>query len=674
MRIFLLLILFINLSIVCKAQTDSIAIISIDSVTINASRLAEPQLILPLASTKLSFIETQNIRQQLSLQDYLQEVPGLFSLNANNFSQDLRVSIRGFGSRSAFGIRGIKILVDGIPETTPDGQGQIDNLNLEIIKDIEVIRGPSSTLYGNASGGVISIQTLDFVKEDFIKGAMTIGSYNFQKFQILSGFQKKNSTYIFQGSQTKTDGYRDQSGFKNNSFNGKLKYRLSEKSKLNFNINYTDSPKAEDAGGLTLDELNSNRRQARRRNIDFKTEEFVSQFKVGGNFAYELNEKMTFVTYGFFSYRDFYGRLPFEFGGIVDLNRNYFGNGSSMNFNSAKNKLKIGYDWAIQNDHRSRFRNLEGDQGDKTLGQLEKFSTIGVYALNHYSLDKFLIRTGIRYDSNNLKAEDDFLDNGDDSGRIILNSFNPSLGVSYKLSSKRTLFTGFSTSFETPALSELSANPSDTGGFNEALKPQKAQNYEIGYRSVNAKQRFEAVLFYIHTKDDLVPYELEEFPDRTFFRNAGSTNRKGVELSYQRNLTNQFKLSTVYTYSDFKYDNYTNPSGDYKGNALPAIPKHKGLMSLLFQGKKLIAKVEANYIGSLYTNDANSVEVDGYSLVNINIGYKAKLGTFELSPFLGINNLFNTIYNDNIRINAFGGRYYEAAPGFNVFGGLRVQL
>ncbi len=674
MRIFLLLILFINLSIVCKAQTDSIAIISIDSVTINASRLAEPQLILPLASTKLSFIETQNIRQQLSLQDYLQEVPGLFSLNANNFSQDLRVSIRGFGSRSAFGIRGIKILVDGIPETTPDGQGQIDNLNLEIIKDIEVIRGPSSTLYGNASGGVISIQTLDFVKEDFIKGAMTIGSYNFQKFQILSGFQKKNSTYIFQGSQTKTDGYRDQSGFKNNSFNGKLKYRLSEKSKLNFNINYTDSPKAEDAGGLTLDELNSNRRQARRRNIDFKTEEFVSQFKVGGNFAYELNEKMTFATYAFYSYRDFYGKLPFEFGGIVDLKRNYFGNGSSMNFNSAKNKLKIGYDWAIQNDHRSRFRNLEGDQGDKTLGQLEKFSTIGVYALNHYSLDKFLIRTGIRYDSNNLKAEDDFLDNGDDSGGIILNSFNPSLGVSYKLSSKRTLFTGFSTSFETPALSELSANPSDTGGFNEALKPQKAQNYEIGYRSVNAKQRFEAVLFYIHTKDDLVPYELEEFPDRTFFRNAGSTNRKGVELSYQRNLTNQFKLSTVYTYSDFKYDNYTNPSGDYKGNALPAIPKHKGLVSLLFQGKKLIAKVEANYIGSLYTNDANSVEVDGYSLVNINIGYKAKLGTFELSPFLGINNLFNTIYNDNIRINAFGGRYYEAAPGFNVFGGLRVQL
>jgi len=656
------------------AQRDSIPIISIDSVIINASRLAEPQLILPLASTKLSFIETQNIRQQLSLQDYLQEIPGLFSLNANNFSQDLRVSIRGFGSRSAFGIRGIKILVDGIPETTPDGQGQIDNLNLGIIKDIEVIRGPSSTLYGNASGGVISIQTMDLVKEDFFKGAMTVGSYDFQKFQFLSGFQRKKSTYIFQGSQTKTNGYRNQSGFKNNSFNAKIKYRLSEKSKLNFNINYTDSPKAEDAGGLTLDELNSNRRQARQRNIDFKTEEFVSQFKIGSNFEYDLNKKMTFATYGFFSYRDFYGRLPFEFGGIVDLNRNYFGNGSSMNFNAENNKLKIGYDWAIQNDHRSRFRNLEGEQGDKTLDQLERFSTIGVYALNHYSIGKFLIRAGVRYDGNTLKADDNFLDNGDDSGSINLNAFNPSLGVSYKLSSKATLFTGFSTSFETPALSELSSNPEDIGGFNEALKPQKAHNYEIGYRSITDKQRFEAVLFYIHTKDDLVPFELEEFPDRTFFRNAGSTNRKGLELSYQRNLTNKFKLSTVYTYSDFEYDTYSIPSGDFKGKALPVIPKHKGLVSLLFQGKKLTAKVEANYIGSLYTNDANSVEVQGYSVINVNLGYKTKLGTLEVSPFFGINNLFDSNYNDNIRINAFGGRYYEAAPGFNVFGGLRVQL
>jgi len=152
--------------------------------------------------------------------------------NANNFSQDMRVSIRGFGSRSAFGIRGVKILVDGIPETTPDGQGQIDNLNLGVMKTIEVIRGPSATLYGNASGGVISLQTLDVVDKPFFKTGVTAGSYNFQKFQLLSGFKGNKTTYILEGNYTKTDGYRDESGFVNYNFNYILIILIAQKLKM----------------------------------------------------------------------------------------------------------------------------------------------------------------------------------------------------------------------------------------------------------------------------------------------------------------------------------------------------------------------------------------------------------------------------------------------------------
>ncbi len=656
------------------AQTDNIQTVTIDSIIIKASRLTESQLILPIASTKLNILKTQNVRQQLSLNDYLQEVPGLFVQNANNFSQDMRVSVRGFGSRSAFGIRGIKILVDGIPETTPDGQGQIDNLNLGILKNIEVIRGPSAALYGNASGGVISIETLNEVDSLFFKGGITAGSYDLQRYQLLSGFKLGKTTYILEGNHTKTNGYRDQSGFSNYNVNARLVSELSETSKINFHINYTDSPIAEDAGGLTLEELNADRRQARQRNIDFNTEESIRQFKIGTSFNHEFTEKITFTTYGFYSHRDFDGKLPFEFGGVIDLGRNYFGNGSSINLKAEKNTLQVGYDWAIQNDKRLRYRNIEGLQGAVTLNQLETFSTFGFFAVDHLSLGDFLIRTGARYDSNTLKVGDDFLDNGDDSGSINLNSFNPSLGLTYKLNQNTSLFTGFSTSFETPTLSELSANPLDIGGFNEDLKPQKARNFEIGYRHKNNMQYFEAVLFYIKTDDDLVPFEIEAFPDRTFFRNAGSTNRKGLELSYLRQLTNNVSLTSSYTFSDFKYDSYGIPSGDFNGNALPVVPKHKGLVSLLYQNEKLTAKIEGNYIGSLYTNDANSVEVGGYTLVNLNFGYKFMLGKQVLQPFLGVNNLFNTEYNDNIRINAFGGRYYEAAPGFNVFGGLRIQF
>ncbi len=656
------------------AQRDSIPTIDIDSVVINASRITESQLILPIASTKLSIEKTQDIRQQLSLNDYLQEVPGLFVQNSNNFSQDMRVSIRGFGSRSAFGIRGVKILVDGIPETTPDGQGQIDNLNLGIIDNIEVIRGPSATLYGNASGGIISINTLDRVDSLFFKGGVTGGSYNLQRYQLLSGFNSGKTTFLLEGNYTKTDGYRVRSGFTNYNFNGRMIYRPSENSKWNIHINYTDSPKAEDAGGLTLEELNTKRRQARQRNIDFKTEESIRQFKIGTSFNYKLSNKIDFSSYGFYSNRKFDGKLPFEFGGIVDLNRNYFGNGSSIDFKSLKNKLKIGYDWALQNDDRLRYRNLEGSQGDLTLDQLEKFSTFGVFALNHLSMDDFLIRAGLRYDFNKLKAEDNFLNNGNDSGDINLSAFNPSLGINYRLHKNASIFAGFSTSFETPTLSELSANPDDSGGFNEDLKPQKATNFELGFKHKTSKQYFEAVLFFIKTNDDLVPYELEAFPDRTFFRNAGSTSRRGLELSYNRHLSKNLALSTVYTYSDFQYESYTIPSGDFKDNVLPAIPEHKGLVSLIFQDKNLTTKLEGNYIGSLYANDANTVEVDSYTSVNLNIGYKIETKTLILSPFLGINNLFDIKYNDNIRINAFGGRYYEAAPGFNVFGGTRIRF
>jgi len=656
------------------AQKDSIQTVNIDSVTINASRLVDKQLILPLSSTKLEVENSQNIRQQLSLNDYLQEVPGLFVQNANNFSQDMRVSIRGFGSRSAFGIRGVKILVDGIPETTPDGQGQIDNLNLGIIKTIEVIRGPSATLYGNASGGVISLQTLDVVETPFFKTGVTAGSYNFQKYQVVAGFKTNKTSYILEGNHTKTDGYRDQSGFVSYNFNGRMIYRPSEKSKWNVHLNYSDSPKAQDAGSLNLDDLNANRRQARQRNVDFKTGESIRQVKLATSFDYDFDAKKSVSTYGFFSNRSFNGKLPFEFGGIIDLNRNYLGNGSSFNFNSAKNKLQVGYDWAIQKDNRDRFRNLEGDQGNQTLSQQESFSTFGLYALNHLTFDKFLIRTGMRYDTNVLKVDDAFLDNGDDSGKTTLNAFNPSLGITYKLNKKASIFSSFSTSFETPTLSELSTNPEDTVGFNDAIKPQKASNFEIGFKTKTNKQYFEAVLFYIKTNDDLVPYELEDFPDRTFFRNAGSTIRKGLELRYNRSLSDEFRLSTVYSYSDFEYDSYSIPSGDFNGNDLPAIPTHKGLLALLYQDKKWTAKLEGNYIGSLFADDANAVEVEAYTLVNFNLGYKTKLGTLELFPFLGINNLFNTEYNDNIRINAFGARYFEAAPRFNVFGGLRFTF
>ena len=660
------------------AQQDSLNLIKLKPVILNVSRIAESLENLPISLSRLDFREKQDLKQQLSFNEYLYNVPGLFALNANNYSQDLRVSIRGFGARSAFGIRGIKILVDGIPETTPDGQGQIDNLNLSIIKDIEIIRGPSSSLYGNASGGVISIKTIDDFDENFLKAGLTYGNYDMQQYQMAFGLKGKQTDYVFHANRITTDGFREQSSFENYNFNFKIHHMFSTSSELNILLNYTDSPMAEDSGGLTIDEVNEDRRQARQRNVDFKTEESIKQFKIGTHFTHQSN-KMIFSTYGFYSFRDFYGLLPFEDGGIVNLDRNYLGNGSNFTYthkiSNRTNKFQIGYDFAIQQDKRLRFINLEGVEGDKSFDQKESFMSFGFFVLDHYSFGDLLVRFGIRYDRDHLKAKDEFITDGDDTGEILLNSFNPSIGLNYKVNNNNHLFSNFSTSFETPALSELSANPSGEGGFNEELKAQRARNFELGYKLKGKNTLSEITLFYIETDNDLVPYELENFPDRTFFRNAGSSKRRGLELFYSQDLVKNLKLKTSYTYSDFKYSAYETSSGNFNGKYLPGIPKHLATLSVDYQTKAgLTLSLQSKYVGDLYTNDSNSVKDDDYNLVNLNVGFKIKTKQIVLSPFLGINNVFDTKYNDNIRINAFGLRYYEPAPGFNIFGGIRAQL
>jgi iron complex outermembrane receptor protein len=676
MKFTFLVFIFIGFFLTTQAQQDSISQ-ALDSVVIKSYKIETLKEKLPASITAKDFTLSQNSRQQLSFNDYLIDIPGVFALNATNYSQDLRVSIRGFGARSSFGIRGVKILVDGIPETTPDGQGQIDNLNLGAIKNIEVIRGASSVLYGNASGGVISINTLDTVDENYINFGITGGNFGMQQYQFSTGLKTDKTNFLLQGNHLKTDGYRDFSGFENTNFNARIFHSFSNRSKLNLVLNYTNSPFAQDAGSLNEDALKEDRRGARQRNVDFDTEETIQQFKIGANFKYKLSQLTKFNTYAFFATRDFYGKLPFEFGGIIDLNRYYYGHGSSIDFYTKKenlsNKIQLGYDLAFQNDLRQRFRNLEGNQGDKTLDQNEIFNSFGVYALDQLEINKWLLSAGLRYDANVLKAEDNFLDNGNDSDTINLNAINVSFGVNYNLKDNHYVFGNISTSFETPVLNELSSNPFTEGGFNQGLEAQKATNYEIGYKLNSKTTQAELVVFYITTQNDIVPLELED--GSAFFRNAGSSNRQGLELSVTNKFTEQFKVNGTYAYSDFRYGDYTTNNGSFNGNALPAIPQHRLSLNSTYQTKKgLFIQLQGSHVGSLYTNDSNTVKDDAYTVLNLRLKQSIMFKNLTLIPFVGINNLLDQTYNDNIRINAFGGRYFEPAAGANIYGGLRLLL
>ena len=653
------------------AQTLSqTSTITLQEVAVEATKLETDRFVVPASISVINLIPLQGMQQQLSLQEYLSAVPGVFSLNANNYAQDLRLSIRGFGSRAAFGIRGVKIIVDGIPETTPDGQGQVDNLPLGLLSRLEVLRGSSASLYGNAAGGVVYLNTLDSLQGESVQLRTTLGSYAYQNYQLIGNVKGEKTTAVFALNRTVTDGFRVFSGLSQRILNTKIKHQINPNSSLTFQLNYTDSPRAEDAGGLTLEESETDFRQARQRNVDFDTYEQIEQFKTGLRWQQQWNSRWSMDSYGFYSFRDFYGKLPFENGGIVDLFRNYYGVGSRLTFQETKQKhshqWQLGFDTSSQKDQRDRYQNLAGKQGEQEFSQLEQFGNIGIFLLDHIQWQKVLLSTGLRLDIQNLGA-----DTVEEIQKYTV--FNPSLGFSYALADQHRVYANFSTSFETPTLSELSANPNGGEGLNLDLMPSKAINYELGWKNRTSSGYLEATTFYIESSNEILPYELEAFPGRAFYRNAGATSRFGLELagSYQ---WNKWAVQASMTQAQYRLEGL-DTANEFEGKKIPGIPSSQFFLQLKYRSSSDWQWVlSGEHSGAFFANDSNSVEIKAYQKVRFQGQKTVQTQWGKLDFFGGINNVLNTTYFDNIRLNAFGGRFYEPAPGRNFYFGLSLGI
>ena len=657
--------------LILMAQTSSkTATITLKEVALEAPKLKTSRFKMPSSISSLNLIPLQGFQQQLSLQEYLRAVPGLFSLNSNNYAQDLRLSIRGFGSRAAFGIRGVKLIVDGIPETTPDGQGQVDNLHLGILRQLEVLRGPSASLYGNAAGGVVYLNTLDSLQGETIIFRATMGSYAYQNYQLTTQIGGKKTTALVHLNRTTTDGFRKFSGLEQNIFNAKIKHELSSRSRVSFQMNYTNSPKAEDPGGLKLEETEVDFMQARGRNVEYNTFEKIDQFKIGFRWEQQWGSHWDLDSYAFYSFRDFYGKLPFENGGIIDLFRNYYGLGTRLTYKETQEQFthrwQLGIENSSQRDQRERFLNLKGNQGDSVFSQEERFGNFGVSLLDELQWEKVLIRTGLRYDYQTLGVNTDT----DNQEYTVL---NPSIGLSYAIAKNQRVFVNFSTSFETPTLSELSANPSGEEGLNLDLNPSKAINYELGWKCQTALAYFEATSFYIQSSNEILPYELEDFPGRSFYRNVGATIRYGLELAATLQW-NQWAFQASLTQAQYQFDQ-ENEADILDGKSLPGIPNSQLFFQLDYTSQadwKWVLSGE--HVGSFYADNTNSVEIKNFQKVQFQAQKTVSLSWSEFDFFAGINNLLNTTYFDNIRLNAFGGRFYEPAPGRNFYLGTRFNF
>ena len=655
---------------------DSIQKIDLDNVIVKSTKINSSIQQAPLSVTLKSFREEKNFNSQSSFSDFIKNTPGVFTTSENNFSQDLRISIRGFGARSAFGIRGIKLIVDGIPETTPDGQSQLDNLPLGLVSNIEILRGPNANLYGNSSGGVISINTLANSSENYYRTSGIFGAYQYQSLQKTRILDWKTSSLIIHYDKRRSNGYRDQSEYKSSILNLKYTNDLDKKNKIIWQVNYTDSPYAYDSGGLKLSEVKDDRRQARKNNIDYDTYEKVNQIKTGFSWNYKKSENSYVDSYFFYQNRDFLSKLPFNYGGIITLDRNYYGLGTKYTKNSSfenrKRTLVLGIDHLNQSDDRRRYKNEFGDKGEITLDQKEQFKTTGVYFLNQASYSSgLLLRYGIRYDINNIGIHSDF---------VKLDKLNPSFGLSYSVSSRDNVFFSFGTSFETPTLNELSNNPNGTlcpstcpklPSYNEELKSNYSQNYEIGWRKSSSNLILEAVAYITNSNNEILPFELEQFPGKNFYRNVGSTLRRGIELSSQF-FFKRGKLNLSYTLSKNQFKNFEIDDTNLSDNLIPGIPSQMLDLDIVFnlaRGRSLI--ISNRLIGERYADNENETLVSSYNMFNLKYS-KEILSNSEI--FIGANNIFNQEYFDNIRINAFGKRYYEPAPKRNFYFGINFSF
>lgn len=642
-------------------------VVEVEPVVVNATRTGDEWARTALSASVVDAADSRG-EQALTVGNMLSAVPGVVVQSRYNAAQGLRPAIRGFGSRSSFGVRGIRVLVDGVPLTMPDGQTELDGVDVGLVERMEVIRGPAAVLYGNGAGGVLAITTREPSEQPSVAGDISAGSYGFRRQSVEASGTEGNLGALAAISSTQMDGYRDHATSESNNFTGKLRW-WGDTGRLALTMHALDN-RSEDPGGLTLDQVRGDRNQARPQSLSFDSDERITQQRLSLVWDGQAQGEDTYQVRSYVGQRDFTNRLPLAANGQTSYERLFGGVGAHYshvaNWFGLGHKLTFGADLESLRDDRDRNNNLVGgDKGALTSRQREEARSLGLFIENQTELsENWMLSLGLRHDAVRLSVDDRFLRDGDDSGERTLRDLNYSAGLSYRIDPNHTVYARVATSFETPTVSEL-ANPSG-GGFNSSLEPAEALNQEIGFKGETAHWRYEAVVYRIDTRDELVPY----VNGRTFYRNAGSTRRDGLELSARWEPDEHWQLTTAYSLNDYSYRSFENADG----KRLPGIPVQSLFGELSYSQDNWYARINTSIYDRQYADSANTARVAGYAVVNLRAGLQLKGWAENVEPYVGLDNLTDRRYYDNLRINDSAGRYYEPAPGRTGYVGVKVRF
>jgi len=673
--------------LVDSARADSLRPVLLSPVTVSVTRSPTDPGRVPFAVAVVLRDEITRGRPTLALSEALVTVPGVFIADRNNPSQDDNLSIRGFGARSAFGARGVKILLDGIPQTLPDGQGQLSNVELARVTRVEVLRGPSSSLYGNASGGVISMWT-DQARPTGVQleSRAFWGSYGTppgsgaraDQWKVFVGVAAPvgRGTLSADGSSWATDGFREHSRGETRRASLRYGIEVSPGTHLVGQFLVADSPRLDDPGALTEAEADTAPTAANPRNVTADVGKTVRQEQAGISVEHRTPSGRLWSLALFALTRDLENPIATTY---IQLDRWAYGVRAGSTHPMALGErpvlVTLGLDLQWQRDDRLNLSPVL-TRATRTRDQLERVSEIGPFLEVRADLTAAATLTlGARYDRVAFRADDRLLSDGDDSGSRIMASPSASAGVTLDLDPGFQPYVNVSTSFETPTTTELANRPTGPGGFNPDLQPQKAVNYEAGVRGrVAGVLGYSASAYQADVRDELIPFEVPGDPGRRYFRNAGSARHRGVEAGVALQPIPSVTLVGAYTYAAFRFQEFRTATDTLDGNTIPGVPAHYVHGSVRYQGLKgLWAAVDVTASAGLFVNDLNTVRTDPWQTVGVRMGWEGRVGGWRAAPFVAVRNLFDERYVGSVSVNAQFGRFFEPAPGRSGYLGVELR-
>jgi iron complex outermembrane recepter protein len=667
------------------ADTLPTPVYRLGGIEATVARGALPPERVPFAITVLESGDRHVATPAVDLQELLRRVPGVVVSNRHNLAMDTRVVVRGFGARSAFGVRGVRILLDGIPLTLPDGQATLTNVDPGSIGRAEVMRGPAAALYGNAAGGVIALTTAEPPPGGLLEARAAAGTYgtgdlgNLLRLQANAGGTGPRDSWFVGLSHLATDGFRDYSRAQRTGLSARYRRAVGERSAVTTVLNVAMVPLAQNPGALPLDSAQQRPRMAWPQNVSTGSSKEVSQAQGGATFTHDLGPVLLeAAAHGMGRSMD----NPLPFGRFIRLGRT--GGGARVVLRAADDRViswTAGVEAQMQRDDRLERDNIGGEMGGTTYqDRVDRVTSMAPFVFAQRDVHpRLAVRVGGRYDAVVFDSDDRLGVAAEDrSARRTLDAWSGSTGALLQLGAGIAAFGSVSTWFQTPTTTELINVPPLPGedccqtGFNPDLEPQDGWGWEGGVRGRTGRLSWEVTLFDLRVRNEILPFQVEGVDGRDFYRNAGRSVHRGIEVGADAGLGRGWGVGVAYAYSGHRFDEPEDAV--LAGNRIPGIPPHRLDAWLVHRAGPVSAEVELEWADRAPVNDANTAFAPAHVLVDVRMARRMAAAGATLEPFVAITNVLDTRYSASVVINAFGGRYHEPGPGRALLLGMRARF